>query len=1054
MFTRQAQSSSLHPASSHRAPRRSILLAVTLIMLSALALSWHQRQASAARLLRSDHQAANLSSSGASITISTIAGGGFSSNIPVKQAPMNLPSGVALDPQGRGFYVLDESDSASLLRFVNTTDINVTIAGTTIFSHHINLIAGGGLKTDDGVEIRSADLAMVTGLVVDPSGNAIYLCAPLSGGIRLINIGPQNFTAFGKTVAPGTITTIFVPSTTEFHGLAMHPTTRELYFIGDGAVYRLDANGQQTRFAGGGSPSSGNGDGGPALNARLTAPFSLAFDSQGNLLIADGGDVRTQTPSGSVRKVLASNKTISSLVTGLLYPTGITVGPGDNAYVAVSNAQQIARVSSTGSKTVVAGDNNGQVCDMLSKPNCGDGGAAGNANLSLPGSNDGRALILAADANGFYLPDFRYQHVRYVNLSASNVTILESTIGAQKIDSIVGNGVPPPYDGTPATAAELITPTGVAADGQGNFFIADASQKRIRFINRGSSPATLFAGTVSAQTVPPGQIITINKDVGARVDESIGAVEFRAPQGLALTAKGLYIVDSLGGAPPNPKVIGKKSGLIRFVNTTSSNVTLFPNSSSPIVVPPGIIKTVAGIVTSPSDPNNIGDNGLATSAILYPTDLAADEAGDLFIADQGNNRIRKVDGATGIITTIYGNGSATLLNSAAGVTLDNQGRLLVADTRNNRVLRQETAGGTVFNVIADSSLGIGLPRGVTTDSSGKIYLTNTATHQVLQLIAPDSGLGAVSLIAGIGEAGFSGDNGDADQARLNLPTPGTGVNELQVATEIVALSNGVLALTDTNNHRLRLLVRVPSLPNPQPVTTVSAASYSPTAVASESIVSAFGPSLAVVTRFATSLPLPSTLAGSTVKVKDRNNVERPAQIFFASQLQLNYLIPADTAPGTATVTIVSADGRVSVGNVDIAVVAPSFFTANSNGQGVPSAVIQRLHNNVVTVESLSEYNPQLQQVVATPIDLQPDTDQVFIALFGTGIRGNSGLQHAFATIGGVDAQVLYAGRQPDFIGLDQVNLRVPPALAGINREVDLVLSVDGKKTNTVRIFIK
>jgi len=1035
-------------------------MAAVLITISAITLAWQQGGVSAAFVspvsesMASSAEALRQDAGGPSITISTVAGGGFSSNIQVKQAPMSLPSGVALDPQSRGFYVLDDSDSNSLLRFVNTTSDNITLAGTTVFSQHINLIAGGGQLFDEGAAALETGLAVVTGLAVDPSGNAVYLATPAGGGIRVLNVGTQNFIVLGKTIAPGKITTVFAPSATDYRALALHPLTNELYFISDNAVYRLDANGNQIVYAGNGNPTPGNGDGGPATGARLTTPRGLAFDAQGNLFIAEAGEVRAGGVPGSVRKVAASDRKISTLATNLDYPIGIAISPDNNVFVALAITPQIMRISPAGVKTVVAG--NSLACNMETKPTCGDGGTASSADLSPPSNNDNRSLTLVADATGFYIPDFNYKRVRYVNLSGAPVTIAGTSIGTQKIDSVAGNGIAPPYDHTLATATELQTPTGVAADAQGNFFISDMGHSILRFVNRGVAPITLLAGTPSAQTVQPGQIVTLNNNVGSATEPNDGRIsttQLASPQGLALTSKGLFITDSQGGVRFPNLLQGPRSGLVRFLNTSSTDVTVFG-----ITVAPGMCSIVAGLPqgTKKADvPSTINDGAQATKAIIFPTDVAVDASGNLFIADQGNNRIRKVDAVTGLINTIYGNGTTALLNGATGVTLDNTGRLHIADTRNNRILRQDAADSLNFSVIADSSLGIGLPRGLTVDSSGKIYITNTLTHQVLQLIAPDNQLGAVSMIAGTGEAGFSGDNGEAGLARLNLPNP--TANELQVTAEIVALSNGVLAFTDTDNQRVRLMVRIATIPSPLPVTTVSGASFTPS-VASESIVSAFGTSLVVspLVRFATSLPLPTTLAGTTIKVKDSNNVTRDAPMFFAFSGQINYLIPQGTATGLATVTVTSADGQASVGTVDVASVAPGFFTANSDGQGVPAAVLQRFDAQFKeSYETISKFDPQLNRLVSTPIDLGPEGDQLFLIMFGTGIRGNTGLGQVSATIGGQAAEVLYAGAQGGFVGLDQVNIRIPRTLLTVvHGEVDLVLTVNGKKALPVKINIK
>jgi uncharacterized protein (TIGR03437 family) len=143
-----------------------------------------------------------------------------------------------------------------------------------------------------------------------------------------------------------------------------------------------------------------------------------------------------------------------------------------------------------------------------------------------------------------------------------------------------------------------------------------------------------------------------------------------------------------------------------------------------------------------------------------------------------------------------------------------------------------------------------------------------------------------------------------------------------------------------------------------------------------------------------------------------------------------------------------------LGNVTITNVAPGLFAANANGQGVAAAVALRVKSNgAQTYESASRFDPATQRFVAAPLDLGPASDQVFLLLFGTGARFNSGVANVACKIGGVDAPVLYAGAQGALAGLDQVNVAVPRALSG-RGEVDLALTVEGKAANVVRINIK
>ena len=236
-------------------------------------------------------------------------------------------------------------------------------------------------------------------------------------------------------------------------------------------------------------------------------------------------------------------------------------------------------------------------------------------------------------------------------------------------------------------------------------------------------------------------------------------------------------------------------------------------------------------------------------------------------------------------------------------------------------------------------------------------------------------------------------------------------------------------------------------------TTVSSASLKPEAVAPESLVSAWGTNFSAYPMSADGAP-PVALNGTSVRVKDSACVERFAPLFFVSPTQINYLIPAETAPGAATVSVFNEAGAVSIATVQINKTSPGLFAANSNGQGVAAASVFRIKaNGQQLFEKAVQFDVAQNRYVALPIDLSIPGDQVFLLLFGTGLRYRNSLSSATATIGGTPVEVLYAGAQGDFLGLDQVNLRLPQSLAG-RGEVNVVLMVDGKAGNAVRMSFK
>lgn len=224
--------------------------------------------------------------------------------------------------------------------------------------------------------------------------------------------------------------------------------------------------------------------------------------------------------------------------------------------------------------------------------------------------------------------------------------------------------------------------------------------------------------------------------------------------------------------------------------------------------------------------------------------------------------------------------------------------------------------------------------------------------------------------------------------------------------------------------------------------SLNAASYAGDRLGQGSIAAMFGNGLATATAVATSQPLPTSLAGTTVKYL-QGDVEYPAQLFFVSPTQINYLVPKDIYPSDITVVVTSGDGSKSGGTVNLGLPAPGLFSANANGQGVAAAVALRVRpGNVQSFEPVGRYDAGLKQFVPLPIDLGSEDEQVYLILFGTGIFNPLAPQFPIPVkIGGLNATVSFVGRQGDFAGLDQVNVLLPRGLIG-RGEVDIELGVD------------
>ncbi len=230
---------------------------------------------------------------------------------------------------------------------------------------------------------------------------------------------------------------------------------------------------------------------------------------------------------------------------------------------------------------------------------------------------------------------------------------------------------------------------------------------------------------------------------------------------------------------------------------------------------------------------------------------------------------------------------------------------------------------------------------------------------------------------------------------------------------------------------------------PQSLAIINAGSGA-SVIAPGSIASAFGRQVGASTVSATSLPLPTTLGGVSIDVTDSANALGMASLFYVSPNQINFVVPDGTKTGTATVKIIGGSSSPISTTVQVATVAPGLFTANGAGVGVAAAIaIRRI------IGTPDDQVPVYQSI---GVELGPDA-MVFLELFGTGIRGRSSLAHVTATIGGENVDVLFAGPQGQFPGLDQVNLSLPQGLHA-RGETDVVLTVDGHEANKVRVNLK
>jgi subtilase family serine protease len=325
--------------------------------------------------------------------------------------------------------------------------------------------------------------------------------------------------------------------------------------------------------------------------------------------------------------------------------------------------------------------------------------------------------------------------------ASATVTVTQSTppSSGYTISTVAGNGTSGSSgDGGPASSAELGYPSGVAVDGAGNLFIADTFNARIRKVTPAGAISTVAGNGTRGFTGDGGPATS---------------AELRLPGGVAVDSVGdLFIAD-------------ETNNRIRKVTAA------------------GAISTVAGNGT----PGFSGDGGPATSAELFePGGLAVDSGGNLFIADSMNNRIRKVTPA-GTISTVAGNGVEGFggdgqpaivaeLNQPNGVAIDSAGNLFIADLANNRI-RKVTPAGTISTVAGNGTPGFSgdggpatsaelfSPWDVAVDGAGNLFIAD-AFNDCIRKVTPG---GTIGTVAGNGTPGFSGDGGLSTLAELRMP---------------------------------------------------------------------------------------------------------------------------------------------------------------------------------------------------------------------------------------------------------------------------------------------
>jgi sugar lactone lactonase YvrE len=678
-------------------------------------------------------------------------------------ASINSPQGIAVDANGN-VYIADTGNNA--VRVVNTQSTSITLGGQTIPAGFIETIAGTGApgySTGSGpVAALSAQLNSPSGVWLDAAGN-VYIADTNNSVIEVVNM----------TGSP----------------------------ISVGGVHNIPS-GDMATVAGNNTGTFG-GDNGPATSASINHPLGVFVNSTGTIFVADtlnnriravnptsgsitvaniaipAGDINTvagngtegYTGDGVLHGAISAELNHPSAVVsnGLSDSSSLYIADGDNLpppQNVVTSNEVIRLLDSTGTITTAVG--NGTQCFFNVIP-CGDGGSATSANLWAPTGVffNASGVLFIADQNDdairkvasgkiqtamgvlldtSYAPYPVTLTTAAVNAelrrptgvasdAAGNVYVADTfnnairkVDGSGNLSTIIGNGFGCNTltcgDGGPAGSATVSIPFDIAFDNAGNMYIADSGDNVIRVVNN-QSTAIVIAG----KTIQPGNILSVAGNGTACSATPCGdgsastSAQLNSPEGLFVDNAGnIFIADTGDNA-------------IRVVNPRSSgSITV-----AGVTISAGAIATVAGI-DDPSTTCSVGtapcgDGGLAISAQLSgPGGVALDSLGNIYIADTADNRIRVVDGTSGIINAFAGTGAPCTSNCG-----------------NN---------GPATSALLDA------PQNLFVDFAGNVLIADAFDFEIRDVTKAD---GNIQGVAGNETRGFSGDNGPATSAQLGVP---------------------------------------------------------------------------------------------------------------------------------------------------------------------------------------------------------------------------------------------------------------------------------------------
>jgi trimeric autotransporter adhesin len=738
-----------------------------------------------------------------------------------------------------------------------------------------------------------------------------------------------------------------------------------------------------------GTNDTGNGDN--ALSTALSQPEGIAVDGSGNVYFADAAVhlVRKIAPGGSIQTIAGTGVAGFAGDGGpasaalLNQPYGLALDPAGNLYIADLGNARVRKVAVDGTIQTVAGGG------ALPATSTGQGGPSTSVQLVQP-----RNVALGGDGS-LYISDFGANQVYQV--ATTGILSLMAGTGTAGYSGV----------GTSALLAELNAPAGLTVDPTGALYIADSGNNRVRKVYNG---------------------VIIN------------VFNTPAPTGVALDSTGMLYVAAASYFGTVVEPIPGISSARDLTLDSSGNIYVTSGAFVSEIPTSGVVTNIAGNGASMYFG---GDGGPAITAQLYsPSQIAVDSAGNWFISDTFNNRIRMVTPA-GVISTFAGTGDPAQLNSPRGIAIDGSNNLYIADSGNNDV-REITPSGITTTVASQ----LNNPLSVAIDAQGSVYIADSGNNRIVQVtpsgttstfaaingplaVAVDAlgdvmvadatqiwkvtsdGTASPAITSVIG--GLTSPSGLAFASDGSLLIADTGANvirqlstsgvlatiagtgtagfsgdggsalvaQLNAPSGIALGANGTILVADSGNNRIRSLTVSAVALVTATVAVVNAASLAPGSIAPGEIITVFGVGFD---------------ATDTQLLFDG----KPATVFYTSATQINALAPVSLATdSTVTISIVVDSAAIAGSAVPVVPAAPGIFTS-SGAIGQAAATNQDGSLN-------SASNPAARGSV--------------VSLYATG-QGSS--QNVVTlTIAGYNAPLLYAGPAPGFPGLMQINAQIP-----------------------------